>query len=331
LVRDANVAGVSGLFQRPTSFGSRISGADWEGRSPDQNPTIFYSAVDPHFVETLKIDIVEGRPFSESFPGDYADEILINGSMARNAPEGAVANPTTGFLINEELARIMGGNNLVGKRLSMLGARGVIVGVMKNFHFQSLQQKIEPLALFASPTHVRFAVIRLPKGNISQALASVRTTWERVFPNFPFEYRFYDEDFGRMFQAEARLAALLRWAAGLAIFVACLGLLGLASFLAEQRTKEIGIRKTLGATSSGITLMLSKEFLRWVVWGNLIAAPIVYLIAGRWLRGYAYRISLDASAFALALVVTLTAAFLTIGRQTIKTARLNPARCIKDE
>ncbi len=331
LVREAGLAGVTGLFQRPTLFSSRVDGADWEGRSPDQNPSIFYSAVDPNYVETLKIDMVEGRPFSEAFPGDYADEILINGSMARDAPENAVANPTTAFLINEELARIMGGNNLVGKRLSMLGAQGIIIGIMKNFHFQSLQQKIEPLALFASPTHVRFAVIRLPKGDIRRALTSVRATWESVFPNFPFEYRFYDEDFGRMFQAEARLAALLRWAAGLAIFVACLGLLGLASFLAEQRTKEIGIRKTLGATSSGITLMLSKEFLRWVIWGNLIAAPIVYLIAGRWLSGYAYRISLDVSVFALALTVTLAASFLTIGRQTIKTARLNPARCIKDE
>jgi len=331
LARESDVVAVSGLFQRPTSFGSRITGADWEGRKPDQNPTVFYSAVDPRYVETMKIDIIEGRAFSFEFPGDFADEALINGSMARSTPEGSVANPANGFLINQELARIMGGKNLVGKRLSMLGAQGLVVGVMKDFHFQALQQKIEPLALFASPAHVRFVVVRLPRGRISEGLASVRKTWERVFPGFPFEFRFYDEDFGRMFQSETRLAALLRWAAGLAIFIACLGLLGLASFLAEQRTREIGIRKTLGASSSRITVMLTKEFFRFVVWGNVIAAPVAYLIAGRWLRGYAYRISLNGSAFALALALTLAAAVLTVGRQVLKTARVNPARCLKDE
>ena len=331
LIRETNVSGVTGIFQRPTMFTSRISGADWEGRPPEQEPTIYYSSVDPHYIETMKIEMTQGRPFSAAFPGDFADEALINRSMAREVPDGYVANPTNAFLINEELGRRMGGGDLVGKKLKLMDVQGVIIGVMKDFHFQTIQRKIEPLALFTSPTHVRFAIIRLPKGNISASLAAVRTIWERIFPLYPFEYRFYDEDFGRMFLSEQRMGLLLQWAAVLAISIACLGLFGLASFLAEQRTREIGIRKTLGATSAGITLMLTKEFLRWVFLANLIGGPIAYWIAGRWLRGYAYRIPLGMSVFVLAFILTMGVALLTVGRQTIKTARLDPARCVKYE
>jgi len=331
MIRETKVSGVTGIFQKPTMFGSRVSGADWEGRTPEQNPSIFYSAVDPHYIETMKIEIVQGRPFSADLSGDFADEALINRSMARTVPDGYVANPANAFLINEELSRQMGGKDLVGKRMKFLGTDGVIVGVMKDFHFQTVQKKIEPLVLFTSPKHVRFAIVRLPEGNISASLAAVRTIWELVFPNYPFEYRFYDEDFGRMFLSERQMGTLLQWAAVLAITIACLGLFGLASFLAEQRTREIGIRKTLGATSAGVALMLAKEFLRWVFLANLIASPIAYIISERWLRGYAYRISLGGSAFVLALTLTLGVALLTISRQTLKTARINPARCIKYE
>ena len=331
LIRETKVTEVTGVFQRPTMFGSRIQGADWEGRLPGQEPTIFYSSVDPHFIQTMKIEMAQGRPFSAEFSGDFADEALINRSMARADPNGYAANPTNAFLINEELGRVMGGKNLVGKRMRFLGSEGVIIGVMKDFHFQTVQRKIEPLVLFTSPQHVRFAILRLPQGNIRASLAAVRTTWERVFPLYPFEYRFYDEDFGTMFLAEQRMGTLLQAAAGLAIVIACLGLFGLASFLTEQRTREIGIRKTLGATSAGITLMLAKEFLRWVFLANFVAAPIAYGIAGRWLRGYAYHIPLGGSVFILALIATMGVALLTVGRQTLKTARLNPARCVKYE
>ncbi len=331
LAGEPNVAGVSGIFQRPTLISSRIGNADWEGRSPEQKPTILYSAVDPQFVQTMKIEMAQGRPFGDRFPGDFADQGLINQSMARPVPEGASANPANGFLINETLARLMGGKDLAGKRLRFLGADGVIVGVMKDFHFQAVQQKIEPLILFASPTHVRYAIIRLPRGKIAASLASIRAVWASVFPRHPFAYHFYDEDFGRMFQAEQRMATLLLVAAGLAMAIACLGLFGLASFLAEQRIREIGIRKTLGATSSGISLMLSGEFVRWVLLGNLIGAPIAYGITAKWLRGYAYRIPLSAWVFVLAFLLTLGVAMLTVGRQTWKAARLNPARCLKYE
>jgi len=331
LIRETSVSEVTGVFQRPTMFGSRIQGADWEGRLPGQIPAIFYTCVDPHYTQTMKIEMGQGRPFSPEFPGDFADEALINRSMARAAPDGYVANPTNAFLINEELGRVMGGKDLVGKRMAFLGSDGVIVGVMKDFHFQAVQRKIEPLVLFTSPEHVRYAIVRLPKGSISASLAAVRTTWEGVFPLYPFEYRFYDEDFGRMFLSEQRMGTLLQGAAGLAIVIAYLGLFGLASFLTEQRTREIGIRKTLGATSAGITLMLTKEFLRWVLLANLVAAPVAYWIAGRWLRGYAYHIPLGGSVFILALIVTMAVALLTVGRQTLKTARVNPARCVKYE
>jgi len=331
VIREADVSGVTGIFQRPTMFGSRVSGAEWEGKPPELNPSIYYSAVDPHYIETMEIKIIQGRPFSDKFSADFADEALINRSMAREAPEGYAANPLNAFLINEELGRLMGGSDQAGKKLKFLDTEGVIIGVMKDFHFQAVQKKIEPLILFTSPIHVRYAIVRLPKENVGASLAAVRSIWERVFPNYPFEYRFYDEDFGRMFLSEQRMRTLLQWAAVLAVTIACLGLFGLASFLAEQRTREIGIRKTLGATSAGVAWMLAKEFLRWVLLANLIASPIAYVISERWLRGYAYRISLGSSAFVLALAATLGVAILTISRQTLKTSRINPSRCIKYE
>jgi putative ABC transport system permease protein len=331
LLRETNVSGVTGIFQWPTMLSSRTMDADWEGRDPEQELTIYYSSVDPHYIETMKIEMAQGRPFSAELTGDFADEALINRSMARAVPDKYIANPANAFLINEELGRRMGGGDQVGKRLRLMGIDGIIIGVMKDFHFQTIQRKIEPLALFTSPTHVRFAVIRLPKGNIRASLAEVRATWERIFSLYPFEYRFYDEDFGQMFLSEQRMATLLQWAAALAMTIACLGLFGLASFLAEQRTREIGIRKTLGATSAGIALMLTKEFLRWIFLANLIAGPVAYWIAARWLRGYAYHISLGASVFVLALTATLGVAILTISRQTLKTAWINPARCIRYE
>ncbi len=331
LLQETDVSGVTGVFQRPTMISSRVRGAGWEGRSPEQDPLIYYTSVDPHYIETTKIEMAQGRPFSAGFSGDFADEALINRSMARAVPDGYIANPINAFLINEELGRLMGGKDLAGRRLRFLGVDGVIVGVMKDFHFQTVQRKIEPLVLFTSPEHVRFAIARLPKGNIGATLAAVQEVWERVFPRYPFEYRFYDEDFGQMFQSERRMATLLQWGAVLAISIACLGLFGLASFLAEQRTREIGIRKTLGATSASITLMLTREFLRWVFVGNLIAGPIVYWIASGWLRGFAYHVPIGGSAFILALVLTLGVAFMTVGRQTLKTARVDPARSIKYE
>ena len=331
LIGETNVSKVTGVFQQPMKFGSRIHGADWEGRLPGQEPSIYYTCVDPHYVQTMKIEMAQGRPFSEELSGDFADAALINRSMARAAPEGYAANPANAFLINEELGRVMGGKDLVGKSMRFLDCDGVVVGVMKDFHFQEVQRKIEPLVLFVSPEHVRYAIARLPKGEIGASLAAVRKTWERVFPQIPFEYRFFDEDFGRMFLSELRMSTLLRGAAALAITIACLGLFGLASFLTEQRTREIGIRKTLGATSAGITLMLAKDFLRWVLLANLVAAPVAYWIAGRWLHGYAYHIPLGGSVFVMALIATMGVALLTVGRQTLKTARANPACSVKYE
>jgi len=330
-LRETDAAGVAGVFRHPTVISSNFGVEDWEGRSAEQRLKAFYSAVDPHFLETVGVQILRGRGFSEDRAGDFADQGLINQSMARDVPEGTPLNPANGFLINEELARQMGLADPVGRKMTFLNSSGVIIGVMKDFHFQAVQRRIEPLILFVSPDHVRYAVIRLPAGDTRASLAAVRKVWTRLFPSHPFDVRFYDEDFQRMLESERRMGQLLQGASMLAVLIACLGLFGLAAFLAEQRTREIGIRKTLGATSARITVLMSREFLLWVLGGNLIAAPAAYAVMSGWLGGYAYHIRIGAGVFLAALALTLAVAMLTVGRQTLKIARLNPARCLKYE
>jgi ABC-type antimicrobial peptide transport system permease subunit len=331
LIGETAVGGVTGLFQRPTQFGSRYSGADWEGRDPGANPGIYYCGVDYDYVQTMKIQILAGRPFDRKYPSDAADTHLVNMSIGRQVPGEESTNAANAFLINEELARWMGGTSAVGKRFDFLGSRGVVVGVMKNFHFQSLQKSIEPLALFASPRKVRYAVVRLAGGDLGAALDKVKAAWKSVFPQAPFDYRFYDDDFGRMLVSETRMKTLLQGGAGLAVFIAGLGLFGLASFMTEQRRREIGIRKVMGASAPGILFLLTREFVKWVVLANLIAAPAAYLLSAGWLKGYAFRIALGWDVFALTLAGTLIVALVTVGRLAFRSARANPVQSIKSE
>jgi putative ABC transport system permease protein len=302
------VKGVSGTMQPPTFMSANGGGAEWDGKDPNFDPLIGFGVVDFDYVETMKIEMAEGRSFSEKFSTDTSKSVLVN----------------------EEVVKLMGTQSAVGKRFDF-AVLGVIIGVMKNYHYQSIQNNIEPLALYVSPNQVNYAILRLPAGDIPSSLERVKTVWQKVFPAYPFEYKFFDEDFARMFQTDERLSTLLKYAAVLAILIACLGLFGLASFMTEQRTKEIGIRKVLGATVSGITIMLSKEFVQWVIVANLIAGPVAYLLTTKFLQNYAYRISIGWWIFILSILITIAIAFLTISWQTIRAARTNPANSLKYE
>jgi ABC-type antimicrobial peptide transport system permease subunit len=309
LLRDPRIIGITGARQRPTAFGSKIGGVDWEGKDPESQVSLGYTSVDFDFVETMNIDLKEGRAFLKSRATDTSNA----------------------FLVNEEVANLMGGNSVIGKRLSALGIDGRIIGVMKNFHYQSVKNRIEPFILLVRPEEVEYAIVRLQKGDLPSSLNVVKSTWLNLFPEYPFEYSFIDDDFARVFQADQRMGAILKYATIITIFIACLGLFGLAAFMAENRTKEIGIRKTLGASVSGITVMLTKEFVKWVMIANLIALPIAYVLMNQWLQDYAYPVTMDWWIFLMAIFISIIIAILTVSYQSVRVALTNPVNSLKYE
>ena len=309
LLKGPEVLNVTGTNHTPSHIGSNSSGGDWDGKDPESHVLISFNAVDFEYIETMKIDLVEGRSFSKEFTTDTA----------------------TAFMVNEEVVKIMGVESAVDKRFEFLGTDGKIIGVMKNYHFQSVQEKIEPLAIYARPEQVNYVVIRLREGDIEKGVDYVRAAWEQVVPDYPFDYRFVDEDLDRQYRGWQQLSDLLKYFAFLAIFIACLGLFGLALFTAEQRTKEIGVRKVLGASLANLLFLLSKEFTKWVILANVIAWPVAYFVMNNWLQGFAYRTSLAWWIFVSSGVLALVIAIITVSYQCIRAALINPAEALKYE
>ena len=311
LLRDSKIQGVTSTHLPPTSIGSNSGGATWDGKDPNQRYLIGSGFVDFDFTETMKIPMAAGRPFDKRYAMD-------NGHT---------------FLVNEEVPKLMGldAASAVGKRFKFMGVEGPIVGVMKNFHYQSVRVSIEPLALVVAPANAQFAVVRLEAGDVPGSLEAVKAGWRAVNPQYPCDYRFFDQDFDQMYRADERTGMVLRIFAAMAVMIACLGLFGLASFMAEQRTKEIGIRKVLGASAPSVVVLLSKEFAKWVLAANLLAWPAAYFIMRNWLRGYAYRAEIAWWLFALAGAGTLAIALLTVSFQSLRAAQADPVKALKYE
>lgn len=309
LIKDSRILSVTGTEQLPSDIGSNSSGSDWEGKDPDFSLLIGTNSVGFDFTETLKIEMAEGRGFSKEFLSD----------LEKN------------FIINEELAKIMDKDSVVGERFEFMGVEGKIVGVMKDFHYQPVHYKIEPLAFLVAPERVNYMLIRIPPERVTDSLQFIEERWNQIIPNYPFEYRFLDERFDRMYRTEERMGTLLQYFAVLAVFIACLGLFGLASFTAEQRTKEIGIRKVLGASIPQISVLLCREFFMLVLLANVIAWPLAYFVMKNWLQNYAYRTSLGLIVFAAALGMALVVSILSVGFQAIKAAIANPANSLRYE
>jgi putative ABC transport system permease protein len=311
LLRDPRILNVTASQHPPTSIGSNSWGADWDGRNPEQRVLISQSCVDFDYTETMKIDLVAGRPFSRSFSTDAG----------------------RAFLVNEEVPKAMGldAASAVGKRFNFMGVDGQIIGVMKNYHYQSVRSSIEPLAVIVAPERFGYAIVRLRGREIPAALAAVKSAWKDIYPRYPVEYRFVDEDFEEMYRSDERMGSILRVFAVMAVFIACLGLFGLASFTAEQRTKEIGVRKVLGASAPGLVFLLSREFAQWVLMANLLAWPAAYFIMKKWLQGFAYKAGIAWWLFALAGAGALFLALCTVSFQAVRAALSNPVDALKYE
>lgn len=309
LLKRPGVEGVSAGSDRPSFIGSNAGGADWEGKDPQRDVSVYFTSVDFDYIETAGIEMAAGRGYSRDHPSDT---------------EAA-------FVVNEELQKLMGFELALGKRFTFGEKTGIVIGVVKDFHFLSLKKKIEPLVLQLQPQFIEYMLVRLQPGNISATIEDLESTWSRVVPEFPFEYRFINDEFDALYRSEERMEGVLRYFSFLAVFIACLGLFGLASFAAEQRTREIGIRKVLGASMSGITFLLCKEFTILVLLANVIAWPVAYWVMQNWLSGFAYRTSIPWEVFVWAAGLALVIALFTVSTQAIKSALINPARALKYE
>jgi putative ABC transport system permease protein len=218
----------------------------------------------------------------------------------------------------------------IGKVVSR-GEPGIVKGVVKDFNFASMRDPIGPLMLFADSSFVQYMLIRVHGQQLPQTLTQLQATWKTYIPSRPFDYRFLDEDYNNLYTSEQRTATIFTVFASLAIVLACLGLFGLAAISTVQRTKEIGIRKVLGADLLQICLLISNSFLRLVLLAILIAAPIAWLAAGKWLEGFAYRIPIHLWVFAAAGSTVLLLAFATVSFHALRAATTNPAKSLKTE
>ena len=284
---------------------------EWEGKTENGNVDYYGLSVDSMFINNMSIKLIEGTNFVQSGEQQY--------------------------IINETAAKAMGMTYpVVGKWMATYGERGKIVGVVKDFHFQSLYKKIAPLVIFynQNPDYKSFArtlYVQTTAQDAGRAIASVQKLWEEYNPNYTFDYSFMDESFNRLYNAHIRTGQLFFIFSFIAILISCMGLFGLVAYTAEAKTKEIGIRKVNGADIFDIVTMLSKEFLKLVFIAMLIAFPLAYYWLDRLLQDFAYRISIGWWIFALSGVITIILTLLTIGRQAIKSASANPVDAIKKE
>lgn len=275
----------------------------WGRMWRDKQMDIDVFLVDPDYIDTMGLEIVAGRNFLKESDRNRA------------------------CILNESAAREFGMESPVGEQVS----RQTVTGVVKDFHFRSLHHAIGPLLLVYQQDAYPIVNVRISTENIRETIASIRRALDEIAPGTPFEYHFFDESFEALYQREQKFENLFFFFSAFAIFIACLGLFGLASFMAGRRTKEIGIRKVLGASAGNVVLLLSREFTKWVVLSNIVAWPVAYFVMNRWLENFAYRTRIGAWVFVASGLMTLIIALLTVSSKSIKAALSNPAESLRYE
>ncbi len=313
LQRNSNILTTSSSSNLPNNIISK-GRADWPGKRDDIDLQICVGIVDYDFIDLYEIKIVEGRNFSKDFPSDE------NGA----------------FLLNESAVKAIGWDSPIGKEFILTGhlggGTGKVIGVMKDFNLHSLHQKIEPLYFYLNPNkYHRYLSIKIKGNNIPETLGYIKNAMRRFSPKYPFEYNFFNEIFDRAYKSEQTIGKMISIFAFVVIFVACLGLFGLAAFTTEQRTKEIGVRKVLGASVSELLVLLSKEFIKWVLLANIIAWPIAWYAMNKWLQNFAYRVNIGIWIFILSASLALIIALVTVSYQSIKAAVANPVESLRYE
>ena len=287
------------------------------------------------FIQTPDGQMTMKGPLIYEVDFDFIPVYNIQMAAGRNYSRAHVSDSSEAMVINEAAAKMYGYSNpadIIGKKFEQWGRKGTVIGVVKDFNFRSLHQQVEPLTLRYGYTWALNRISVAIKGdNIPSTLAHLRTTWDKMAPQRPFLYHFLDESFNDQYQADQHFGQLFTFFSVLAIIIACLGLLGLSTFMAQQRVKEIGVRKVLGSSISGIVILLSKDFIKLVLIAIIIAVPLCTWAMNEWLKDFAYRISPGPLVFIEAGLLTVLVALITISWQSIKAARVNPVKSLRNE
>jgi putative ABC transport system permease protein len=303
------ILAVSRMRQTPTGYDHHKGGITWPGKDPNDKEEIADVIVGYDFVKTLQLKLKEGRDFSTNYGTD-----------------------STNFLVNEAMVKKMGYENPVGKKLSWESEEGTIIGVLYDFHFYSMHKAIDPMVIRLNEKQKYWtALVRIEAGKTKDALAALQKISKEINPKIPFVYDFADEQYAKLYSNEQLMSRLANCFAVIAIFISCLGLFGLAIFSVEQRTKEIGVRKVLGASASNILSMLTANFLKPVVIAIVIAIPVSQYVMQRWLNDFAYKINIEWWTFVLAGILATLIALITISLQAIKAALANPVKSLRTE
>ena len=309
LLQDPNIKSVSTSRVLPVYACPSMTLAQWEGKNDERTLSLHFIGVGFDFLKTMEIELAEGRAFSEEMASDTINSVIIN----------------------EEAVRQIGFENPIGKYINIFGEPSYIIGVMKDFNFNNIKNKIAPFMIHIQPEEARICFIRVGANNMEKTLNYIKDIWKSFEPDFNFDYQFMDETLDRLYRAEQRSNTLITYFTIFAIFISCLGIFGLASFMAEQKTKEIGIRKVLGASVPAIVRMFSAEFTKLVIVGNILGWPIAYFAMKKWLGNFAYHIEISWWMFAIAAVLSVMVVVLTISYQSYRAAIKNPAKSLRYE
>lgn len=303
-VINASSMGHSLLWQN-----NNTSGLDWEGKDPEMRILFENVRVNYDLIETMSIEIIDGRSFSREMNDD-----------------------TTRVIFNEAAIEVLGFDNPVGQVIRLWDEYDLeIVGVAKNFHFQSLHSEVKPLFIWIVPESTWNMVVKIEGGMEQETLAALEKHYLEFNPGFTFDYKFRDQEYASNYRAEQQVASLSKYFASFAVLISCLGLFGLAAFTAERRMKEIGIRKALGSGVSNIVYLLTIDFTKLVFVAILIGVPLSFMLVYQWLQDFAYRIELSPLYFAGAGIIAIIVAWLTVGIQAFKSARVNPVQCLREQ
>jgi len=306
----SDVAAVTGMSPGIGVRGFRVWGFGYEG----QQRNVAAYRVETDFLETMGVELLAGRPFTPGLSSDSTHAILVNEAMVRD------------FGWTDPVGEVITGMN------DDPAQDPTVIGVVRDFNYASLHRPVEPMMLTLTPSSpIEQLLVRIVPRDVPATLAALRATWEEISPAIPFQYAFLDENLGRQYENEQRWSRIVGYAAFFAVFVACLGLFGLAALTVTARTKEVGIRKALGATAASVALLLSKDFTRLVLVGIAAALPAAYLAMGRWLEGFAYHVDLGPTVFVAAGALALVVALATVGTQALRAAAADPVRALRNE
>lgn len=287
------------------------SGLDWEGKKPEHVPVVRYSITFPEYIETFEMEIINGRSFTNDFVTDVSN-----------------------FLINEKAVRLLDVDDPLGKKINFWGREGEIIGVVKDFHQVSLHREILPHVFTIHPAYYRnlnHIFIKITSSDISGTLEEIESVTKEFAPDYPFTYNFIDSGIGKLYSTDKKLGTIITLFAFISIFITCLGVFSLATFMAERRTKEFGIRKVNGARAIHLLYLLNIDLIKWIFISFIIATPLAYFAMHRWLQGFAFRVEIGVWVFILSGIAILFIAVATASGVTYNTTLRNPVDSLRYE